>query len=218
MSGSQQLPGSVSSARRSIAASRGQERQLRRVFDESLVPMFMLDNERRIVDGNRATRLLLRADLAELKSLRAEALTPPHMAGNLVDAWATMWRNGQIAGAYDLLLPDGAVLEVVYSLLANVLPGLHLAVFMPASWPEDELGVDKKPAARQEPLRLSPREEQVLALIAAGSGLEQIAEELSISPLTAKTHLRNVHRKLGAHNRAHAIAIAIQSGLLGAQA
>lgn len=57
---------------------------------------------------------------------------------------------------------------------------------------------------------LSDAELRVLALVAAGCSTEAMAEELSLSPHTVRTHLRNVMRKLEASSRAHAVAIAIR--------
>ncbi|MDO8211382.1 response regulator transcription factor [Conexibacter sp. CPCC 206217] len=57
---------------------------------------------------------------------------------------------------------------------------------------------------------LSDAELRVLALVAEGSSTEAMADELSLSPHTVRTHLRNVMRKLEASSRAHAVAIAIR--------
>ena len=61
---------------------------------------------------------------------------------------------------------------------------------------------------------LSPREREVLTLMATGLEMDQIAEELTISRTTVRTHIHNAHRKLGARNRPHAIAIAMQRDLI----
>jgi DNA-binding NarL/FixJ family response regulator len=57
---------------------------------------------------------------------------------------------------------------------------------------------------------LSEAELRVLALVAAGSSTEAMADELGLSPHTVRTHLRNVMRKLEASSRAHAVAIAMR--------
>jgi DNA-binding NarL/FixJ family response regulator len=61
---------------------------------------------------------------------------------------------------------------------------------------------------------LSTREREVLRLIAQGLPGKQIAGELSITERTVKFHTASVVRKLGADNRAQAVAIAAQRGLL----
>jgi two-component system nitrate/nitrite response regulator NarL len=57
---------------------------------------------------------------------------------------------------------------------------------------------------------LSPRERQVVDLLAAGRTSAQVAEDLTISPMTAETHVRNAMRSLGVHTRAHAVAEAVR--------
>jgi DNA-binding NarL/FixJ family response regulator len=61
---------------------------------------------------------------------------------------------------------------------------------------------------------LSPRERQVLRLVAAGKTNIQIAEELSVGAETVKTLLARTFTKLGAHRRAEAVAAATKLGLL----
>jgi DNA-binding NarL/FixJ family response regulator len=61
---------------------------------------------------------------------------------------------------------------------------------------------------------LTPREREVLALLAAGLSSKQVARELVISPRTLGTHVQHVLRKLGVHNRVQAVAIAHRAGLV----
>jgi DNA-binding NarL/FixJ family response regulator len=61
---------------------------------------------------------------------------------------------------------------------------------------------------------LSARERGVLRLVAAGLSNRQIGETLSISERTVKFHVTAIFNKLGADNRAQAVAIAAQRGLL----
>jgi DNA-binding NarL/FixJ family response regulator len=61
---------------------------------------------------------------------------------------------------------------------------------------------------------LSARERQVLRLVARGRSNKQIAKELVITERTVKFHMTSIFNKLGADNRAQAIAIAAERGLL----
>ena len=61
---------------------------------------------------------------------------------------------------------------------------------------------------------LSPRETEILERVALGATTEQIGRELSISPHTVKTHLERIFAKLGATDRAQAVAIAFRRGLV----
>ncbi len=62
--------------------------------------------------------------------------------------------------------------------------------------------------------QLSPRETEVLGLLADGLGVAAIARRLYISESTTKTHISKIYDKLGAANRAQAIMKAIRAGLL----
>ena len=62
--------------------------------------------------------------------------------------------------------------------------------------------------------QLSPREKEVLNLLAEGLGVSAIARRLFISESTAKTHISKIYDKLGAGNRAQAIMSAIRAGLI----
>jgi DNA-binding NarL/FixJ family response regulator len=64
---------------------------------------------------------------------------------------------------------------------------------------------------------LSDREREVLRLVADGLPTKQIAHTLSISERTVKFHVSSIFHKLGADNRAQAVALAAQRGLLELQ-
>jgi len=61
---------------------------------------------------------------------------------------------------------------------------------------------------------LTRREREVLALLASGADNQHIAQELVISPQTARTHIQNVLNKLGVHSRLEAAAFVRQTDLL----
>jgi two-component system nitrate/nitrite response regulator NarL len=62
--------------------------------------------------------------------------------------------------------------------------------------------------------RLSQRERRVLALVSRGATNAAVAQTLFISPLTAKTHIQNVLRKLGVHSRLEAAMLVAQNDLI----
>jgi DNA-binding NarL/FixJ family response regulator len=64
--------------------------------------------------------------------------------------------------------------------------------------------------------QLSPREREVLVLLADGHGVAGISKQLFISESTTKTHISKLYEKLGAGNRAQAIMTAIRLGLIEA--
>lgn len=62
--------------------------------------------------------------------------------------------------------------------------------------------------------KLSPREHQVLQLVADGYENKQIATELGLSEATVKTYLRNVFERLEVSSRAEAVAVGLRLGLI----
>jgi two-component system, NarL family, nitrate/nitrite response regulator NarL len=61
---------------------------------------------------------------------------------------------------------------------------------------------------------LSPREHEILRLIAAGKSLPEIAQELFLGLTTVKTHVQHLYEKLGVSDRAAAVASAMRRGLI----
>jgi DNA-binding NarL/FixJ family response regulator len=72
------------------------------------------------------------------------------------------------------------------------------------------------PGARSddELAELTPREREVLALVGRGLSNSEIADELVLSPLTAKTHVARLFQKLDARDRAQLVVLAYETGLV----
>ncbi len=68
--------------------------------------------------------------------------------------------------------------------------------------------------AEPKPVKLTPRQRDVLRLLAKGATTDQIATELHIARETVRNHIRAVLAALGAHSRVEAIAAARAAGLL----
>jgi PAS domain S-box-containing protein len=75
--------------------------------------------------------------------------------------------------------------------------------------PEPETGVPATPVPS-----LTPREIEVLKLLALGVGTKRIASTLGVSPITARNHITNLVAKLGVENRLQAVVYASQNGLI----
>lgn len=80
---------------------------------------------------------------------------------------------------------------------------------------EETAASDEFPDSRPTPLpALSPREREVLRLLALGFSTQQIAEHLGISPVTARNHITHVISKLGARTRLQAVLYASKRQLI----
>lgn len=177
-------------------------------FRSSLVPMVVADDERRYVAVNEAACLLLRVPEEELLGMRIDDLTPPEHREYVEERWSAFMHTGLQEGTFDLLAPDGARIPVEYSATANVEPGRHLSILM---FPASRNGHEPGEILDDRPL-LTDREREVLAMVAMGRGSSWIAAELRVSASTVESHVRHCLAKLGARNRAHAIALGLRNG------
>lgn len=107
-------------------------------------------------------------------------------------------------------IPLGSRVEYLLQLLV---PFLHTTLSRVISNEEPDAGID----GVQNVPSVTAREVQVLNYIKLGKTNQQIAEELALSPLTVKNHVQRILRKLNASNRGHAVALAINIGVLKSQ-
>ncbi len=90
------------------------------------------------------------------------------------------------------------------------------AASAPRSFTSADLANAMKRRTSPQGPQLSPREREVLQLLADGMGVSQISRQLFISDSTTKTHISKLYDKLGAGNRAQALMTALRLGLLSA--
>ena len=69
-------------------------------------------------------------------------------------------------------------------------------------------------AAPEHTAGLTPREVEVLGLVAAGMTNAQVAQRLFLSPRTVQRHLNSIYRKLGVSSRSAATRFALEHGLV----
>jgi DNA-binding CsgD family transcriptional regulator len=109
------------------------------------------------------------------------------------------------------------------TLLYPTIPTLTVSLFesavvaTPSTSPETVLVRVRKLLSAQADAHkrvLSPREQEILTLVAAGRTTQEIAHECFVSKEAVKTHLTRIYRKLGVHNRASAVTCAARSGVL----
>lgn len=118
-------------------------------------------------------------------------------------------------GGWAALSPDAAPTELLAGILGAA---AGLAVLPPTLLPPLSAGEDEEEEALPLPLSgdvtLTPRERDVLALLAAGLSNKRAARELGVSESTVKFHVQAVYSKLGVQSRAAAVTRGIQLGLL----
>jgi DNA-binding NarL/FixJ family response regulator len=118
------------------------------------------------------------------------------------------------AGASGFLLKDAGAAELLHAIRV-VAAGE--ALLSPSITRRLIADFARRPPAREQPEALSeltPRELEVLRLIARGRSNGDIARELVIGDATVKTHVARIFAKLDLHDRAQAVVLAYESGLV----
>jgi len=173
--------------------------------------VWVWDGDRRYVDVNRPASLWFRVSVEEIRQYTMDDLAPADQLGVIERDWARMLDTGCIASHYLAARPDGSRVDTVFCAIAHVLPGLHVSVFAPVDWPEEELGAIEDDGS--DPFAsLTAREIEVLALAADGLSGAELAAQLVVSPATVHTHFENIYKKLQVRSRA--VAKAMRLGMI----
>ena len=146
-------------------------------------------------DGVRATE----AVRAEVPGAKVIMLTGGSTPGALVAAFE--------AGCVGYLEKTAGLSELPHAVRTAAAGGYVLS-------PEDAARLARERSPLAGPTALSPREHEVLELIADGLSNGAMAERLHLSVNTVRTHVQTLLAKLGAHSKLEAAAIARQRGLL----
>ena len=120
------------------------------------------------------------------------------------DADADLLYSGLDSGARGYALKAGSMQELVAAIERIAAGGSYVDPRL------DRILLS--PRATAQVPQLSPREREIMHLMAEGMTAEAIGDKISVSVETVRTHVRNVIRKLQARNRVHAIAIALERG------
>lgn len=125
------------------------------------------------------------------------------------------------AGARGYLTKDATAEEIEQAIRALVAGRTHLdpavqqrlVTAVLEQRPTTSRGEASDASPTEAPDELTPRELEVLKLIAAGRSNQEIADELVLSSATVKTHVNRIFYKTGARDRAQAVRYAYQHGL-----
>jgi PAS domain S-box-containing protein len=180
-------------------------------FKASRNAMVLLDEQRRHVEVNGAYVELLGYPRDELIGRPVYEFVD---GGPLLTAeeWRATIARREFGGETGLVCADGSTVTVQYAGHTEVVTGERRVLFVALStsrWG----GHPRYDADRTTPTTtLSPREREIVQLVAAGETGPEIAEQLHISDATVRTHVRNAMTKLGARSRAQLVAKAMGEG------
>jgi DNA-binding NarL/FixJ family response regulator len=149
-------------------------------------------------DGIDATRAIMHAD-----NRQHVVMLTMHMDSDVID---TAIR----AGAVGYLTKDCSISEVAEAVRLAADGDVVLSPSLAARM-LDEV---RQPMVAPSESLVTPREEQVLQLIADGCSTPEIAEQLFISQKTLKNHLASIYAKLDARDRTQAVLTAVRMGIV----
>jgi len=183
-------------------------------FAQSRNAMVLLDSSRRHVDVNGASlRLtgyqrhqLIGRPISEFVAKGSRLMSPRQ--------WEAAMAAGRFTGHARLVAADGSHVWVQYAATTEVVTGHRQTLFVELNssrWG----GRFRRPMfGRHSGQPLSPRETEIVRLVALGMTGREIAAELQIAHHTVRTHVNNAMLKTGARSRAHLVAKALADGLV----
>lgn len=188
-----------------VVGTAGDGREAVEGAERDHVDVVLMDLRMPGMDGAEATRRIR----ASLPATQVLVLTTYADDESLFDALR--------AGARGYLTKDASAEEIEQAIRALAAGRTHLDAAVQQRLVAAVLDVQSSgiaPAAQPLPDDLSPREAEVLKLIAAGLSNTEIAVALFVSHATVKTHVNRIFAKIGARDRAQAVGYAYQHGLV----
>jgi PAS domain S-box-containing protein len=187
------------------------------IFEQTHIPMSLVDAEQRVVAVNDAAVALYKYSREEMiGTLAGRTIRDDPEAAQ--DEWEQLRRTNELYGQRVIEHPNGSEMRVSYAAHATTVNGRWLAVFvtLSARFEPDgrELITADTAAADMHESKLTEREREVVKLVALGQGTRRIADNLSVSPETVRSHVRNAMAKTGSHTRAQLVALALAEGII----
>ena len=181
------------------------------LVDSLIVPASLHDVNGTFVHMNAAAERAANLTVDDLRGRSLTYLVVPELRSHVEDLFRSAVERGE-PNDFETSFVDGA--GQLRSVRAQHLPlrnGDEVVGVLILAW-----GVlsPTEPAELLAPPRLTPRQVEVLSLIAAGFSTEEAARKLTLSADTIRNHLRHAFRELRAHNRLEAVAAARRLGLL----
>jgi len=177
------------------------------VFERSSNEIALLDEKRVFLDANPSLCALLDATREQIVGERLDRFVAPEERATLAGEWRRLWQTRDWVCDRTLVRADGTRVNRQYAARTSAIAGRRVAVLV---WVDAESETSGRPgrtgATRGQ---LTPREREVLSMVALGQTSAQVAEQLHITTETVRTHIRNAMAKTGARTRAQLVAIAL---------
>lgn len=184
--------------------SAGWESMFWLVFEKSSNAVALLDADQRFVDVNEATLGVLGQSRGDVVGRVATDLMRADERVEAAKRWRVLVEHGEDSGRQTFVHADGTEVVLHFAGRMAQIGGRRLAVFL-----VDSVVLRTVTPAGPPVAELTPRERQVIRLIALGATTNEMVGELSISAETVRTHVRNAMQRLNVHTRAQLVAMAL---------
>jgi DNA-binding CsgD family transcriptional regulator len=202
------------------------------VFERSHIPMALVNRDLRYVAVNDAAVALYQYPSEEVVGQPAGTAFVGGRSSTAAGEWQHLLRDNELYGERVIAHPSGQPMRVSYAAHATRVNGEWLALFVTLSAKLEPHGAELISATSPKDAHadssgtagkslgnargsLTPREREVVRQVALGRSTPQIATDLSLSPATVRSHVRNAMVKVGAHTRAQLVALVLGEGLAG---
>ena len=182
-------------------------------FAQSRNAMLLVDEQRRVLSVNDACVRLLGRRRRDVVGERLWTLVVDGPRASEPE-WITMLASGRFTGQVAILRPDGTPVAVQWGASTERVTGERLVLFVALSTSRWGRRFRREVDGREPEEELTPREREIVKLVALGGTAREIGDELHISHDTVRTHVRNAMEKLHARSRAHLVAKAVADGLV----
>jgi PAS domain S-box-containing protein len=185
------------------------------LVDSLVVPASLHDIEGRFVHVNEAAERASEKTNAQWLGRHFTEPLPPEVRESVEAQFRRAVERGEPTD-FETVFVDvsghlrGVRLQHLPLRSGGAIVGVLILAFDPRQPPSGAIGLQPQP-------RLTPRQREVLGLIASGLSTAEIAAHLTISPETVRNHLRSLFSELHVHTRLEAIAAAQRLGLLAPQ-
>ena len=186
------------------------------LVDSLAIPASLHDVEGRIVHMNEAAERASGRSKAQWLGSHFTDPVPPEARGHVAAQFRRAVERGESTDFETVFVDESGQLRGVRAQhlplrVGGVVVGVLILAFDARRPPSGSIGLEPQP-------RLTPRQREILSLIASGLSTAEIATQLTISPETVRNHLRSLFSELRVHTRLEAIAMAQRVGLLAPQA
>jgi DNA-binding NarL/FixJ family response regulator len=175
-----------------------------RIAEQHRPDVMLMDIRMPVLDGIEAIRRI--ASRPELGSVHVIILTTFELDEYVFE--------GLRAGAAGFLVKDTDAAELIRAVRVVAGGGALLAPTVTRRLIAEFASRTREARSVPGLDELTPREHEVVALIAQGLSNEEISKKIYVSPSTAKTHANRAMTKLGARDRAQLVVFAYQAGLV----